>query len=85
MTGLPSGPEAFDGLINYAGSMAFEIRQAMSGSGYEVRVNFKNGTDDADYRALPMFGSNNVDYPFDQFTSTLEVRLLTSPSDLMRR
>lgn len=75
MTGVQGeGENQAYGLVNYAASFAFEIRQAMSGSGYEVRLNFKNGTDDADYRALPMFGSNNVDYPFDQFMDTLEVR-----------
>ncbi len=58
--------------VNYAASVVLEVRQPSSGSSPVVRFTFKNGTDDATYRAYPMRfpgwdGSSGADVPLATF------------------
>lgn len=71
------------GIVNYASAVAFEVRQ--NGDTATVTLNFKNGTDDSDFKAYNMFGSNEAAYPLDKFKETLQVRfkgIMERPSQL---
>lgn len=52
--------------------MTFELHQPASGGEPVVRLNFKNGTDDATFTTYPMFGGQ-TDTPLSEFTSRLSV------------
>ncbi|KAK4046977.1 hypothetical protein OIO90_006369 [Microbotryomycetes sp. JL221] len=65
-----------DAIVDYASAVVFELRQNSALTGYDVRMGFKNGTIDTDFKYYPMFGSDSVDFDFDQFASNLEPHLL---------
>lgn len=72
------------GIINYAGSTAFEVRVPTNGSDTPfLRVSVKNGTDDADYHVQTLFngnGTGSVDISVADFESRLKPYALETRS-----
>lgn len=78
MTGVAQTYPQLAGVVDYAAAMALEVRQGSGSNDYTVTMNFKNGTNDADFTSYNLFGSNDAAYPLDDFVSTLEVSLRRS-------
>jgi hypothetical protein len=60
-------------LVNYAAAVALELRQPTSGEEPVLRFNFKNGTDDADFKTYKFFNSSDIDIPLSHFINTMAV------------
>jgi len=58
------------GVVNYAASIAFEVRTSSTGGPF-IRFNFKNGTDDSSYNTYGMMGSTSGDVPVQTFINDL--------------
>ncbi|KAG9307974.1 phosphoglycerate mutase-like protein [Chiua virens] len=56
-----TNPDIF-GIVNYAAAVAFELSQDSVGD-HVVTMKFKNGTDDAEFKPLKMFGQVNLTLP----------------------
>jgi hypothetical protein len=56
-----TNPE-ISGIVDYASAVAFELSQNSAGD-YEVALKFKNGTSDADFKPLKMFGQASLTLP----------------------
>ena len=65
--GVPIG---FITPVNYAGSIAFEVRTSPT-TGPFIRFNFKNGTDDLSYNTYGIMGSSSGDVPVQTFIDNL--------------
>lgn len=77
MTGASDADPTLRGIVDYASALTLEVRQSSTNStpgAYDVRLNFKNGTQDADFRSLNMFGNAGVDSNLDDFVARLSVR-----------
>jgi hypothetical protein len=61
--------------VNYAAAVAFEVRQPSSGGEPVIRFNFKNGTDDADFKTYNFMNASG-DVPVSTFVNALSVRVL---------
>jgi prostatic aicd phosphatase len=59
--------------VNYAAALAFEVRNTSSGETV-IRFNFKNGTDDDDFKTYNFLGQLN-DVPLSSFIDALSVWL----------
>lgn len=70
MTGVAQSNPQLAGIVNYASAMTFELHQPASGGAPFVRMNFKNGSDDAAFTTYGMFGSQE-DTLLSDFTSRL--------------
>ncbi|KAG8755225.1 hypothetical protein FRC12_010955 [Ceratobasidium sp. 428] len=70
MTGVAQSNSQLAGIVNYASSITFELRQPSSGSAPVVRMSFKNGSDDASFATYGMFGGQGDTLLVD-FTSRL--------------
>ncbi|KAF7299313.1 hypothetical protein MIND_00880300 [Mycena indigotica] len=57
MTGVAQAHPELAGLVNYAASVAIEVRQPNDGSEPVIRLNFKNGTD-ASFVTYPLLGGS---------------------------
>ena len=75
MTGVAQTYPQLAGVVDYAAAVALEVRQGSGNDNFTITLNFKNGTNDADFTIYNMFGSSDAAYPLDQFTKTLEVGL----------
>lgn len=74
MTGVAQAYPRLAGVVDYAAAMALEVRQgAAGGDDYTVTLNFKNGSNEADFITYNLFGSSDPGYPLDQFVNMLEV------------
>lgn len=60
-------------VVNYAAAVALEVRQPTSGGETVLRFNFKNGTDDADFKTYKFFNSTDTDIPLAHFIDTMAV------------
>lgn len=69
------------GVVNYAAALAFEIRRETVTNSYTVTLNFKNGSEVADFTAYNMFGSGSPAYSLDEFVQRMEVSLIQAPLD----
>lgn len=69
MMGLFQSDRNLSGIVNYAGSITFEVRS--EGGAPYVRFNFKNGTDDAVYTPYALFGGLG-DVSLAEFNSHLQ-------------
>ncbi|KAN0094653.1 Histidine phosphatase superfamily [Tylopilus felleus] len=56
-----TNPE-ISGIVDYASAVAFELSQNSAGD-YEVALKFKNGTYDAEFKSLKMFGQDSLTLP----------------------
>ncbi|EMD39680.1 hypothetical protein CERSUDRAFT_81063 [Gelatoporia subvermispora B] len=54
VTGVINNGALPEGIVNYAAAVVYEIRQSSSSSEPVIRMQFKNGTDDATFRTIPM-------------------------------
>ncbi|CAE6519378.1 unnamed protein product [Rhizoctonia solani] len=70
MTGVAMQYPELAGIVNYASAVTLELRQPASGGSPFVRLNFKNGSDEAGFTTYNMFGGNQ-DTPLNEFTSRL--------------
>ncbi|KAG8682815.1 hypothetical protein FRC09_016505, partial [Ceratobasidium sp. 395] len=70
LTGVAQSNPQLAGIVNYASSITFELRQPSSGSAPVVRMSFKNGSDDAGFTTYGMFGGQG-DTSLVDFTSRL--------------
>ncbi|KAL0066208.1 hypothetical protein AAF712_006833 [Marasmius tenuissimus] len=71
MTGVAQAQPELAGFVNFAGSIALEVRQPADGGAPVVRFNFKNGTDDAEYKTYNFMNSTS-DVPLKQFLDHLQ-------------
>ncbi|EGN98125.1 hypothetical protein SERLA73DRAFT_55599 [Serpula lacrymans var. lacrymans S7.3] len=69
MTGVAAANPELAGIVNYAGAVAFEVRQPSSGGEPVVRFNFKNGTD-SDFVTYN-YMNRTGDVPLSVFIDTL--------------
>ncbi|KAI0718228.1 phosphoglycerate mutase-like protein [Cerioporus squamosus] len=77
MTGVVADGALPPSIVNYAASVVLEVRQPASASEPVVRFNFKNGTNDDDYRSYPMRfpgwdGSVDTDVPLSTFVRAFQ-------------
>ncbi|KAI0373828.1 phosphoglycerate mutase-like protein [Pilatotrama ljubarskyi] len=77
MTGVAADGGLPPTIVNYAASVVLEVRQPADGSEPVVRFNFKNGTDDAAFRAYAMnipgwYTSGGIDMPVPTFINALQ-------------
>ncbi|KAG8748142.1 hypothetical protein FRC10_008875 [Ceratobasidium sp. 414] len=70
MTGVAQSNPQLAGIVDYASSITFELRQPSSGSAPVVRMSFKNGSDDTAFTTYSMFGGQG-DTLLEDFTSRL--------------
>ncbi|MCV2423731.1 hypothetical protein LNV47_24415, partial [Paucibacter sp. DJ4R-1] len=70
MTGVATHYPSLAGIVNYASAVTLELRQPTSGGSPFVRLNFKNGSTEAEFTTYNMFGANQ-DTPLNEFTSRL--------------
>lgn len=73
LTGAAQDSPQLAGVVNYAAAAAFEIRKETTTNSYTVTLQFKNGTDDADFVPYTMFGSSDPAYDLESFTNQLSV------------
>lgn len=70
------------GLPDYASTMTFELRRAAGTSGFNnlsVRFGFRNGSDpSAPLNYFPMFGQNQTDMPWSQWSQQMSNIAITS-------
>jgi len=71
LTGVASANQELTGIVNYAAAVALELRQPTSGQEPVLRFNFKNGTDDADFKTYKFFNSIDTDIPLSHFINTM--------------
>lgn len=76
LSGLPQASSDFYGLPDYASAMAFELRQQKGSSELTVRFGFRNGSAPLNY--FPMFGSNDTDMPWSQWSEAMMNISITS-------
>lgn len=69
-------------IVNYVGSVAFEVRQNTSGEPF-IRFTFKNGTDDDAYQTYGFMGSESGEVPLSTFVSNLSVRSTISSLNIV--
>ncbi|KAF9458230.1 histidine phosphatase superfamily [Collybia nuda] len=74
LTGAAEANPQLAGIVNFAASIAFEVRQPAAGGEPVLRLNFKNGTDDADYKTYKFFNNtgSGTDVPLSQFIDYME-------------
>jgi prostatic aicd phosphatase len=72
MTGIAADQPETAGVVNYAAALAFELRRDSVSQRYTLSALFKNGTDDADFRAVTMMGGQSSVF-LDDFEKTLGV------------
>uniref|UniRef100_A0A0W0G0D6 Phosphoglycerate mutase-like protein n=1 Tax=Moniliophthora roreri TaxID=221103 RepID=A0A0W0G0D6_MONRR len=70
MTGVAQAHPELAGIVNYAASVALEVRQPSSGGDPVLRFNFKNGTDDVTYKTYSFFNASG-DVPLSTFVNYL--------------
>ncbi|KAF9013360.1 phosphoglycerate mutase-like protein [Cyathus striatus] len=70
MTGAAEQQPEIAGVVNYAATVALEVRQPASGGEPIIRMNFMNGTDDSQYRMLNILGTTG-DIPLSSFVNQL--------------
>ncbi|KAK7056626.1 hypothetical protein VNI00_002343 [Paramarasmius palmivorus] len=71
MTGAAEANSQLAGIVNYAASVALEVRQPSSGGAPVVRFNFKNGTDDLEYKTYNFLNATG-DVPLSTFIEYLQ-------------
>lgn len=61
--------------VNFAASVVLEVRQPAEGGAPVLRFNFKNGTDDAEYKTYKFFNNtgSGTDVPLSQFIDFVKV------------
>ncbi|KAG7091478.1 hypothetical protein E1B28_010509 [Marasmius oreades] len=79
MTGVAQMNPDLAGIVNYAGTVALEVRQ-LADSSKVVRFNFKNGTEDT-YKRYPFMGSSSGEVPLEQFIQHLQPAAINSTAD----
>ncbi|KAJ8088244.1 hypothetical protein PM082_022316 [Marasmius tenuissimus] len=83
MTGVAYAQPELAGFVNFAGSVALEVRQPASGGEPVVRFNFKNGTDDEAYKTYS-FMNRTDDVPLKEFLDHLQPATVEGLSDWCR-
>ncbi|KAF5360653.1 hypothetical protein D9756_004844 [Leucocoprinus leucothites] len=68
MTGVAQQHPELAGIVDYAATVAFEVRS--SSNGPVIRFNFKNGTLESDFTTYPLFGTSD-DVPLSTFVDRL--------------
>ena len=90
LTNLTAASSDFQGLPNYAASMAFELYTNDTNTGFPanpeqdlmVRFWFRNGTDEgASLNAYPLFGGSKDSMPYGRFIEELSSRSIQTPGD----
>ncbi|RXW22878.1 hypothetical protein EST38_g2990 [Candolleomyces aberdarensis] len=71
MTGVTELNPQLAGIVNYAASIAYEVREPAGGGEPTIRFLFKNGTDDAAFTRYGFLGSSSNDVPLSTFINTL--------------
>ncbi|KAJ3731464.1 histidine phosphatase superfamily [Lentinula guzmanii] len=80
MTGAVDQSPQLTGLVNYAASVAIEVRQPSSGGEPVLRLQFKNGTQDDAQTTFNWFNTTG-DIPVSAFTSFLAPVAINSTAD----
>jgi hypothetical protein len=70
MTGMVQSHPELAGLVNYAAALSMELHQPSGAAEPTIRLNFKNGTDDANFK-------NYAEMPYSQFKSSLAPHTVT--------
>ncbi|KAF9783326.1 phosphoglycerate mutase-like protein [Thelephora terrestris] len=70
VTGVAEMNTTFAGVVDFAASVALEVRTSPS-TGPFIRFNFKNGTNDLSYNTYGIMGSASGDVPIQTFIDTL--------------
>ncbi|KAL0578944.1 hypothetical protein V5O48_003035 [Marasmius crinis-equi] len=79
MTGVAQAHPELAGFVDFAGSVALEVRQPSGGGAPVVRFNLKNGTDN-DYKNFSFMGSSE-DVPLQQLLDHLQPAAVNSTAD----
>ncbi|KAJ3711719.1 histidine phosphatase superfamily [Lentinula raphanica] len=80
MTGAVDQSPQLTGLVNYAASVAIEVRQPSSGGEPVLRLQFKNGTQDDAQTTFNWFNTTG-DIPVSTFTNLLAPVAINSTAD----
>lgn len=82
LTNLSAASPDFEGLPNYAATLAFELfvedddATAFSEDDLRVRFLFKNGTSDPELTPFPLFGGDDLSMPYADFVDELSSRAI---------
>lgn len=79
MTDVAETYPQLQGIVNYASSIAFEVRNGSSPTDPMLRLLFKNGTNDT-FNTYNMFGQQG-DIPFSMFQSKLAFSAINSTAE----
>ena len=79
MTGVAQTYPQLQGIVNYASSIVFEVRNGSSVTDPLIRMRFKNGTDDV-FNTYNMFGQSG-DIPLSPFKSKLEFAAINTTAE----
>jgi prostatic aicd phosphatase len=85
LTNMTAASPNFYGLPDYASTMTFELRRPSNSSNFDdafVRFGFRNGSNaSAPVTYFPMFGSNDVDMPWAQWSEKMSAIAIPSQAD----
>ncbi|KXT05580.1 hypothetical protein AC578_3703 [Pseudocercospora eumusae] len=91
LLGLPALDSDFEGLPNYAASIAFELFSEADGAEFaegdlRVRFLFRNGTEGGEeLRAWPLFGTGQQDLRYEEFAERLGEKAITTVGEWCAR
>ncbi|KAI5831058.1 phosphoglycerate mutase-like protein [Schizophyllum commune Tattone D] len=68
-----------EGIVNYAAAAVFEVRETRDGD-HVLRFNFKNGTDDNDFKTYTIMGQDG-DVPLSTFVDRLAPAAINTTAD----
>lgn len=77
MTGAADENPELRGFVNYAGTVAFEVREGLDGGEATVRLNFKNGTNAEGFTNYSWF-NGTTDVPLSQFRDYFAPSMVTT-------
>ncbi|KAF9267593.1 phosphoglycerate mutase-like protein [Marasmius fiardii PR-910] len=81
MTGVAQMNQSLAGIVNYAGTVALEVRQPAGGGSPVVRFNFKNGSDDTGYNTYGFMNNSAGEIPLQQLIDHLQPAAINSTAD----
>ncbi|KAK0210935.1 histidine phosphatase superfamily [Desarmillaria ectypa] len=80
MTGAAQMNPELEGIVNYAGVLALEIRNSSTSGEPVLRFNFKNGTDDDGFKTYNILNSTG-DIPLSTFVNYLSPAAINTTAD----
>ncbi|KAL0573387.1 hypothetical protein V5O48_008567 [Marasmius crinis-equi] len=80
MTGVADAHPELQGFVNFAGTIALEVREPAGGGDPVVRFTFKNGTEEGELKPYSWMNSTGPDVPLKQFLDYLQPASISSTS-----